>query len=397
MPKNLVRATSLARHDRLSGLFDANVLLKCEQEQAIRSYKIRGACYALLCMYAKGIRKVVAASAGNHAQGVAASCNFLGIDGTIFMPETTTDQKTDATIRHGNGRINIRRVGDVFDETLAEALQFAGDTDATFVPPFDHPDIIAGQGTVGKEIVEEMRKRGEHVDAVFGPIGGGGLMAGVSEYMRNAAPRTRLYGIEPEGAAAMKASLDAGELVTLDSMNPFVDGAAVRTPGRLTFDMIRKNNVEVSTVPEGRLCSTVRDFIETDGTMIELAGALSIDGLQNYREEIRGKTVVCIVSGSNISSTKINDVGKEAARYHRREAELTVTMANRAGALAELTGLLHREAPHAGITFIEYRQEHEEPLATVQIDLSSRDPGEIARALDVMKKAKFSVQERKRS
>src|SRR6186713_3193905 len=230
--KSVVLKTPLQFHRKLSEKFKAEIYLKREDLQVVRSYKLRGA-YNLIQSLTEDQRKrgVVCASAGNHAQGVAFSCRTLHIKGVIYMPAITPKQKINQVKMFGGDNIEIVLTGDTFDECQTHALEFTGKNNMVFIPPFDHLKVIEGQGTVGKEILDEL----SGIDYVFVPIGGGGLCAGVGQYFKMFSPQTKIIGVEPHGAPSMKEALKAGRPVVLDSIQRFVDGASVKKVGDLTF------------------------------------------------------------------------------------------------------------------------------------------------------------------
>lgn len=345
LPRTLVRETSLIEHAALSAKFDARILLKDETEQPVRSYKIRGASWAVA--NAPTDREIVCASAGNHAQGIAASCNHLERRGRIFMPRTTPLQKQDATRRFGNGKVEIELVGDVFDTANDAAQKYAESHDGYFIHPFDHPDVIAGQGTVAHEIFAVRND----VDVIIGPVGGGGLISGIGIYTKHRSPHTRVIGVEPHEAAAMHASLEAKEVVKLDSISTFIDGAAVRRPGDLTFALVQQHVDSIARVPENRVCSTFMELQEEYGIHVELAGALSVDVLQDLRSDIRGKTVVCILSGNNFDLRRSSAVVERSDRHRGLKMYFEIALPERSQALKEL---LDQFGPEVNISYLHF-------------------------------------------
>ncbi|HVT21677.1 MAG TPA: pyridoxal-phosphate dependent enzyme, partial [Mycobacteriales bacterium] len=252
----------LQRNDRLSALTGADIWLKREDLQPVRSYKLRGA-YNFLAQLTPEQRAagVVCASAGNHAQGVALGCHLLGIKGSTFLPRTTPRQKRDRNAALGQGQIDIRAVGDSYDEANAEAAAFAESIGAPLVPAFDAVDTIAGQGTVTRELIGQL---GRVPDVLVVPVGGGGLLAGTIAWLAGESAAPRLVGVEPAGAASMAAAVAAGRPVPLDSLDTFVDGAAVWQVGELTYDLVRGSDVELVTVPEGAICSEMIELYQSD-------------------------------------------------------------------------------------------------------------------------------------
>jgi threonine dehydratase len=309
----VVAKTPLQFSPRLSKETGARVYLKREDLQDVRSYKIRGA-YNLIGSLSNTERRrgVVCASAGNHAQGVALSCSLLRIRGAIFMPTNTPRQKVDR-VRHFGGRwIDIRSAGNNFDEASVLARAFAQKTGAVFVHPFDDERVMSGQGTVGKEIVHDLAGK---IDVVICPVGGGGLIAGIGTYLRAADLNIKLIGVEAEGAADMAASLRAGRVVTLKTLDKFVDGTAVRTVGSRTFAAAKKLINKIVVVPPGQVCSTMIDLYQNEGVVAEPAGALAAAALP-YLKNVRGKTVVCILSGGNNDIMRYPEI-MERSLVHR--------------------------------------------------------------------------------
>lgn len=305
------RRTPLQFNPRLSKEAGARVYLKREDLQEVRSYKIRGA-YNLMAMLSdeeRG-RGVVCASAGNHAQGVALGCVLLGVRGTVFMPQTTPLQKIARVKHFGDGLVAIRLFGANYDESCAAAIAFAAQSGAVFVHPFDDCRVMSGQGTVGKEIFEDAP---EKIDAVLCPVGGGGLVAGVGTYLKAMSPGTKIFGIEPAGAAGMKASFMHDRVVGLENLDAFVDGAAVRTVGKKTFVVARRVVDRLATVSENDVCVAMIDLYQHDGIVAEPAGALSVAALSRLHDELVGKTVVCVLSGGNNDLTRYPEIIARAA------------------------------------------------------------------------------------
>jgi len=283
-------------HPRLSESFGAKIYLKREDLQGVRSYKIRGAYHKIanIPMELRS-RGVVAASAGNHAQGVALSCALLGIQAYIFMPKTTPLQKVEAVRFHGKEQVRIKLIGNTYDEAFAAAQAFCQQNQAIFIPPFDDYDIIAGQATVALEIVEQFPVP---ADFVFVAIGGGGLAAGAGLVLHELSPFTKLIGVEPALAPSMTESLAAHQVVTLESIDSFVDGASVKRVGVNTFAICEELLDRMLVVEKNILCQTMLDLYQYYGMIVEPAGALSVAALEQIRTEIQGKTVVCVISGA---------------------------------------------------------------------------------------------------
>ncbi len=369
--KGCVNHTSLMRSDNLSRKHCADILLKREDLQVVRSYKLRGAYNKILSLTAEEReRGVVCASAGNHAQGVAFSCNRLSIKGYIYMPVTTPKQKIDQVRIHGNGMVEIILTGDTFDASAAEAKTFCEEHNMCFVHPFDDEKIIEGQATVGVEIIEDSDAP---IDYIFVPIGGGGLLAGVGSYLKQISPKTKIIGVEPAGAASMKAALDNNGVVTLDQVDKFVDGASVKRVGDLNFEVGKQVLDSIITVPEGMICTTILEMYNREAIVVEPAGALSIAALGLCPEDIQGKRVVCVVSGGNNDITRNEDIKERSLLFEGLKHYFIVRFPQRAGALK--TFLSEVLGEHDDITFFEYKKKthRENGPALIGIELSDRN------------------------
>lgn len=368
--KPVVTKTPLVFSHSLSRKYNCNVYLKREDLQVVRSYKLRGA-YNMMSSLSEGqLQKgVVCASAGNHAQGFAYSCKKLGVKGVVFMPIITPQQKVQQTKFFGETFIEIKLVGDTFDDCAIAAQEFTSKNGMTFIPPFEHPKIIEGQATVGIEILDELFK----VDYLFVPVGGGGLSAGVGTYFKTFSPLTKIIGAEPEGAPSMKAAFDAGQPVTLTSIDRFIDGAAVKRVGDLTYSICKNVLDEMSLVPEGKVCSTILKLYNEDALVVEPAGALSISCLDDFAKEIRGKNVVCIVSGGNNDIDRMQEIKERSLQYEGLKHYFLIRFAQRPGALKEFVN--HVLGPNDDIVRFEYIQKHNKETgpALVGIELKSKE------------------------
>ncbi len=308
--------TKLEYSARLSKQYDAKIYLKREDQQNIRSYKIRGA-YNLISRLDEKQKDngIVTASAGNHAQGVAFSAKKLKIFATIFMPSATQPQKINRVNTLGGKYIKIRLEGNNFDECNAKAIEYCGSTDSTFIPPFDNDLIIAGQGTVAKEIYQDLNGK---LDIVLCPVGGGGLIAGTSAYLKHKNPIIEIIGVEPEGADAMNESLTSGHIVTLKTIDTFVDGAAVKQVGEKTFDIVRTLVNKMLVIPAGKICCAMIDLYQEDGIITEPAGAMAVASLDLIADIIKNKIVVCIISGGNNDIMRYSEIIERAAKYKKQ-------------------------------------------------------------------------------
>lgn len=368
--KNIVLKTPLQFHKKLSEKFKAEIYIKREDLQIVRSYKIRGA-YNLIQSLTEDQRKrgVVCASAGNHAQGVAFSCRQLDIKGVIYMPAITPKQKINQVRMFGGENTEIVLIGDTFDDCQAHALEYAGAHEMTFIPPFDHLKIIEGQGTVAKEIFDEL----SNVDYIFVPIGGGGLCAGVSQYTSTYSPHTKIVGVEPQGAPSMKEALKAGKPVVLDTIQRFVDGASVKKVGDITFRLAKDSITDMLLVPEGKVSSTILQLYNEDAIVAEPAGALSIASLDQYADQIKGKKVVCILSGGNNDIDRMNEIKERSLLYEGLKHYFIVRFAQRPGALKEFVN--HILGPTDDIVRFEFIQKHNKETgpALIGIEVKSKD------------------------
>jgi threonine dehydratase len=372
--KKVVNRTPLIYNHSLSKKYNCNVFLKREDLQVVRSYKLRGAYNMMSSLPPAQLQRgVVCASAGNHAQGFAYSCKKLNVQGVVFMPVITPNQKVTQTRMFGEKNIEVRLVGDTFDDCAQAAKQFTQENNMCFIPPFDDHRIIEGQGTVGVEILEDQPS----VDYLFIPVGGGGLSAGVGSFFKLLSPRTTLVGVEPEGAPSMFAALKAGEPVTLDSIDRFVDGAAVKRVGELTFSICKDVLDDMHLVPEGKVCTTILKLYNEDAIVVEPAGALAIAALDAYAEAIAGKNVVCIISGSNNDIDRMQEIKERSLQYEGLKHYFLIRFAQRPGALKEFVN--HVLGPNDDITRFEYMQKHNKETgpALVGIELQSRDDYEL--------------------
>ena len=378
----ILTTTPLINTPNLSERYGATVLLKREDLQTVRSYKIRGAYNKIRNLSPDELANgVVCASAGNHAQGVAYSCARIGIHGTIYMPATTPKQKRRQVKFFGRDNIEVVLTGDTFDEASAAALDFAAETGQTFIHPFDDPRVIEGQATVGLEILEQTagsvggpgRHSGVAPDYIFVPIGGGGLAAGLGSYFKEMSPRTKIIGVEPAGAASMKAALEAGEPVTLPTIDTFVDGAAVRRVGTLTREICAEVLDDIVVVPEGKICTTILELYNLNAIVAEPAGALSIAALDFYADRIKGKTVVSIVSGNNNDISRTEEIRERSLLYEGLKHYFVIRFPQRSGALLNFV----REVlgPGDDITHFAYSKKtnREQGPAIVGIELAARE------------------------
>ena len=368
--KPVVSKSPLALNAHLSEKYKCNVYLKREDLQVVRSYKIRGAYNMMSTLSSEQLQNgVVCASAGNHAQGFAYSCKKLGVQGVVFMPKITPRQKVQQTKMFGGDYIKIKLIGDTFDDCAITAKQYTQQNNMTFIPPFEHYRIIEGQGTVAVEILEDL----QDLDYVFVPVGGGGLASGVGAYFSTYSPATKIIGAEPEGAPSLVAAMKAGKPVTLDKIDRFVDGAAVKRIGDLTFSICKEVLDDVCLVPEGKVCSTILQLYNEDAIVVEPAGALSIAALDSYAEQIKGKNIVCIISGSNNDIDRMQEIKERSLQYEGLKHYFLISFAQRPGALKTFVNDVL--GPNDDITRFEYVQKtnKEKGPALVGIDLKASE------------------------
>ena len=363
--------TPLMKSLNLSDRFASKILLKREDLQVVRSYKLRGA-YNKMCNLSEEQKQngVVCASAGNHAQGVAYSCMLLGIQGTIYMPSTTPKQKIRQVELFGKSKVKIVLAGDTFDDAYQEAVIYGKANNLTFIHPFDDPMVIAGQGTVALEILADAE---EPIDYLFVPIGGGGLAAGVCTVFKELSPKTIIIGVEPEGAPSMKTSIEKGIVTTLDHIDKFVDGAAVKRAGDLNFEICKDVLNQVMTIPEGKVCTTILSLYNEEAMVVEPAGALTISALDFFKEEIKGKNVVCIVSGSNNDITRTEEIKERSLVYEGLKHYFMIQFPQRPGALkAFVNDVL---GPEDDITYFQFSKKNsrESGPVVVGIELKHRE------------------------
>lgn len=365
----VVAPTPVERSPRLSERVGGEVFLKREDLQVVRSYKVRGA-YNVISQLSEDARAkgVVCASAGNHAQGLAYACSALGVKGKVFLPRTTPRQKRDRIAVLGGSCVEVLLVGDTYDDAAAAALEDAASTGATLVPAFDDLRTIAGQGTV---LLEAIGQLGRVPDVVVLPVGGGGLIAGALAWLRERHPSVRVIGVEPAGAACMAAAVAAGEPVRLEEIESFVDGAAVRRVGDLTFPFVRDSSAELVAVAEGRVCTEMLALYQSDGIIAEPAGALAAAALGDVVDVDPGLTTLVVLSGGNNDVSRYGEVVERALVHEGRKHYFLVDFPQEPGALRQF--LDEVLGPDDDITLFEYvkRNNRETGPALVGIELGS--------------------------
>lgn len=369
--KGVADHTPLMRNFNLSDHYSCELFLKREDLQVVRSYKIRGAYNKMANLSDSALANgVVCASAGNHAQGVALACYKLGVHGKIYMPSVTPRQKIKKVKQFGKQQVEVILTGDTFDDSYHEALKDAKENEMTFVHPFNDERIIEGQGTVGLEILEDCP---QSIDYVFVAVGGGGLISGLGSYLKQISPNTKIIGVEPKGAPAMYQSLNKGQLVKLSKIDNFVDGAAVKQVGDLTFSIAQRVVDDMILIPEGKVCSTILQLYNEEGIIVEPAGALTIAALDLYKDKIKDKTIVCVLSGSNNDITRTEEIKERSLLFEGLKHYFIIRFPQRAGALRDfLNNVL---GPQDDITHFEYTKKHnrESGPALVGIQVQNRE------------------------
>ncbi|USD25177.1 threonine ammonia-lyase [Flagellimonas marinaquae] len=377
--------TPLQRSIRYSKVYGANIFLKREDLHRVRSYKIRGAYNKISSLSQKQLDSgVVCASAGNHAQGVAFACSHLQVKGTIYMPVVTPKQKIDQTKMFGGEWVDVVLEGDTFDDSKKAAEFFCKQKGKTFVHPFDDEKTIEGQATVGLEILQQSS---EPIDYVFVAVGGGGLASGLCGTFQALSPSTKIIGVEPEGAPSMLESIEKGELVELENIDKFIDGAAVQKVGSLTYPICKEYLHKMVTVPEGKVCQTILDLYNRDAIVVEPAGALTIAALDYFKEEIRGKNVVCVVSGSNNDITRTAEIKERALLYAQLKHYFIVRFPQRPGALKEF--VVNILGPDDDITHFEYSKKSSRENAPAIVGVELKSPDDLEPLIQRMKSNNF--------
>ncbi|AMA64000.1 threonine dehydratase [Kurthia gibsonii] len=387
--KDVVAHTPLQKNDYLSEKYGATVYLKREDLQHVRSFKLRGAYYKIKSIEEEAREfGVVCASAGNHAQGVAYACAQLGIFGHIFMPTTTPKQKINQVKMFGREFVEVILSGDTFDDSAKSAQAFSETENHIFIHPFDDVDIIAGQGTVAVEIMNDIERP---IDYIFGSIGGGGLMAGVSTYIKNLSPNTKVIGVEPAGAASMKAAFKEANPVHLPKIDKFVDGAAVQCVGQFTYQICQQFMDDIVAVPEGKVCTHILELYNKLAVVAEPAGALSVAALDFYKDEIKGKSVVCIISGGNNDISRMQEIKEKSLIHEGLLYYFIVSFPQRAGALRQfLTEVL---GPEDDITTFEYTKKNNKESGPALVGIELKRPNDYAALIERFQSNGFEYME----
>ena len=367
----ILEPTPFMKNNNLSDIYDAEVYLKREDLQMVRSYKIRGAYNMIRSLSQESLKNgIVCASAGNHAQGVAFSCSKLKIMGSIFMPVTTPKQKIEQVRMFGREFIEIVLTGDTFDAANSSAIEYAEKNGKTFIPPFDDPKVMEGQGTIGKEILSQTTDK---LDYIFVPIGGGGLASGLGSYIKAMSPETKVIGVEPGGAPCMKAAIENGGPVELEEIDKFVDGAAVKKAGAKTYEVCKEVLDDIVIVPEGAVCTAIIQMYNKSAIVVEPAGALSTAALRFYADKIKGKRVACIVSGSNNDITRMEEIREKSLLYEGLKHYFIVEFPQKPGVIVSFINNVI--GPSDDLVYIQYIKKTNKNFgpALIGIELASKE------------------------
>lgn len=384
--EGIASVTPLIHNMQHSKKYECNIMFKREDLQEVRSYKIRGAYNKIASLTDTEIENgIVCASAGNHAQGVALSCKILKIKGTIFMPSPTPNQKIEQVKMFGEDYIDVILVGDSFDDAYHAAMKQCEELSKTFIHPFNDKKVIEGQATVGLEIIDQTKTHPIHY--VFVPIGGGGLSAGLSSVFKELSPQTKIIGVEPKGAPSMSTSIKNNRNTELNHIENFVDGAAVKRVGDLTFEICKETLHDVITVDEGKICQTILELYNKEAIVTEPAGALSIAALDTYANEIKGKNVVCIISGSNNDITRTAEIKERALLYSNLKHYFIVKFPQRAGALKEF--VVEILGPNDDIAHFEYTKKSNRDTGSAVVGIELKSPEDLEPLITKMKLHKF--------
>ncbi|GAF01777.1 threonine ammonia-lyase IlvA [Saccharicrinis fermentans] len=382
--QGVIKKTPLEYNPTYSEKYQADIYFKREDQQVVRSYKIRGAYNKIASLPQERLKQgIVCASAGNHAQGVALSCFLLKARGVIYMPTTTPQQKIKRVKTLGKEWVEVVLFGDTFDDANTEALKFTAENNMPFIPPFDDAKVIEGQGTIGMEILEELPE----TDFIFIPVGGGGLTAGLSTYIKQNSTNIQLIGVEPQGAPAMYKSIKADQIVTLPEIDKFVDGAAVQRVGEFTFPICKKYLDDMLLVPEGRVCTKILELYNNEAIVAEPAGVLSVAALEQYKEHIKGKKVVCIISGGNNDITRTEEIKERSMLYEGLKHYFIVRFPQRPGALKEFVNQIL--GPTDNIVLFEYAKKINREKGPALVGIELKEKADFEPLLERMKAKNF--------
>lgn len=382
--KGIIQRIPLQYNHTYSEKYKAEIYFKREDQQVVRSYKIRGAYNKMASLPIEDLKGgVVCASAGNHAQGVALSCFKLKVKGIIYMPLTTPQQKIKRVKTLGKEWIEVVLFGDTFDDANTQAITYSTQNKLSFIPPFDDPKVIEGQGTIGIEIMEDLPE----IDFVFIPVGGGGLAAGLCSYIKHSNENIKLIGVEPTGAPAMYQSIRKGEIVLLDKIDKFVDGAAVQRVGEYTFPVCKKYLDDILLVPEGKVCTKILELYNNEAIVVEPAGALSVAALEQYKHHIKGKKVVCVISGGNNDIIRTEEIKERSLLYEGLKHYFIVRFPQRPGALKEFVNDIL--GPNDNIVLFEYAKKINREKGPALVGIELKDKADFEPLVERMKGKNF--------
>ncbi len=385
--KEVINVTPLELNKNLSDRYGAKVYLKREDMQVVRSFKIRGAYYKMTKLSPEEAeRGVVCASAGNHAQGVALACKRLKIKGTIFMPTTTPKQKINRVEYFGGEWVKIILVGDTYDDSSAAADDYGFKNELSYIHPFDDQDVIVGQGTVALEVLEQCP---DPIDYLIVSVGGGGLIAGMGAYFKHMSPQTRIVAVEALGAASLKAALDAGRVVTLDRIDPFADGIATKKVGKINLEICKEVVDQHIAIAEGKMCTTILELYNEEAIVVEPACASTISALDVLAKKIKGKTVVCILSGGNNDILRTEEIKERSLLYEGKKHYFIIRFPQRAGALLEFLKVL---GPNDDIVRFEYVKKNNRESGPAVIGIEFKEPGDYEPLIERMSQAGIDYQ-----
>lgn len=383
--KKVILPTPLELSERLSKEYNAWIYLKREDLNKTRSFKIRGAFNKILSLKDRAFKNgVVTASAGNHAQGVAFACFKLGIYGTIFMPQITPPQKIERVKYFGGKFVKCILYGNNFDEAEKEAKRFALKNKNIYIPPFDDLKVIAGQATIGSEIYKNL----PDVEIVIATVGGGGLVSGLCLYFKNINPDIKIVGVEPQGAPSMFKSLKQNKIVILPQVDTFVDGAAVRRVGRLTFKICKKYLDDILTIPEGAVAETMINLYQNEGIVVEPAGALSVAALKFLKPKIRNKKAVCIISGGNNDLLRYPEILERSLIYQGRKHYFLIEFAQKPGQLKKFVNNVL--GPTDDIVLFEYIKTNNKEKGPALVGLELQNLKDLKPILNKLKQFNFA-------
>lgn len=382
--RGIIQRIPLQYNHTYSEKYKAEIYFKREDQQVVRSYKIRGAYNKMASLPIEDLKGgVVCASAGNHAQGVAFSCFKLKVRGIIYMPLTTPQQKIKRVKALGKEWVEVVLHGDTFDDANTQALAYSTQNKLSFIPPFDDPKVIEGQGTIGIEIMEDLPE----MDFIFIPVGGGGLAAGLSAYVKHNNKNVKLIGVEPAGAPAMYQSIKKGEIVLLDKMDKFVDGAAVQRVGEYTFPVCKKYLDDMLLVPEGKVCTKILELYNNEAIVVEPAGALSVAALEQYKHHIKGKKVVCVISGGNNDIIRTEEIKERSLLYEGLKHYFIVRFPQRPGALKEFVNDIL--GPNDNIVLFEYAKKNNREKGPALVGIELKYKADFEPLMERMKSKNF--------